>query len=66
MFEHLLFNTIVGRKTVLAVFLCLYLNTTSSDCGLLKIASLYPECMRNQYDPSKNSAGKEKEHRSNE
>ena len=66
MFEHLLFNTIMGKNPVLSVILCLYLNTTSLYCGLLKIANLNPERMRNQYNPSKNSIGKEQEQKSNE
>lgn len=66
MFGHLLFHTIMGRKTVLSVILCLYLNTTSFYCGLLKIANLSPEHMRNEYKPSKNTTGKEEEQKSNE
>lgn len=59
MFEHLLFNTVTGKKPVLSATLCLY-------CGLLKIASLNPECMGNQDNPSKNSIGNKKEQKSNE
>jgi len=65
MFEQLLFNTIIGRKTVLSVILCLYLNTTSLYCGLLKIANFNPERMRDQYNPSKNSIRKEEEKKRN-